>query len=276
MGVATRDDDDPWDFGSGIDYPVLRGVGALYSLGNTTSIRVQRELLSSLVLATLSRRGGGAIVEGSTVTYAVELGGIVEAATMSWSVELTGVGMGHAEASDFGDTTRGRVVFVNTDGAVFRIGIRDDGASESRETYRVRLHDLQGPANLRLSVASSAVVSIISPRGGTDYDPDNDDLIDVATTSQLAAIRYDLRGWGRLGVDDADLNAYDEAFPSFDESETCPAGCKGYELLSDVDLSEIRNWTPIGGGDTQRTGTNRLRMLVTRRHSKATATSSAI
>ena len=244
-------DDAPWDFGSSLEYPVLRGMSARYPIvGNTTSADVQRRFQPS-VSAALSQRGDALVAEGSTVTYAVKLdaddaavGGVVVA--MSWSVEFVGVGPGHAEAADFVRATRGRVVLINTNSAVFRVGIKEDETRESRETFRVRLSNLQGPANVRLGAASSAVVSIIA-RNGNDYDLDNDNLIDVMTTSQLSAIRYDLDG---DGMPDRQVYAtsHSAAFPFSDEFGICPDGCKGYELQNDLDLSSGGNWDPIGGG----------------------------
>ncbi len=241
--------DAPWDFGSSLDYPVLRGVSARYPTGNSTNVGVQRRLQPP-VLVTLSQRGDDPIAEGSTVTYAVELDGVVGIATMSWLVETVGVGPVYAEAADFSGATRGTITLVNTDSAVFSIRVTEDGASERREMFRVRLSELQAPDNVRLSAASSAVVSVIRSHG-TDYDLDNDNLIEVTTRSQLEAIGYDLGGMGLRGVADGDMVAYDEAFPFFDESG-CPGGCKGYELVNDLDLSG-GNWDPIGGG-----GRNRL------------------
>ncbi len=246
MGVLTLNDDNPWDFGTNLDYPVLRGVSARYPKGNTTGIRVQRPVAD--VLVTLSQ-GAERTFEGDAAEYTVALGAYGPAVTMTWSVELTGVGEGHAEASDFDGATSGQVVLAGTDSAVFTITIEDGDGPEGRETFRVRLSEPRGLDGLRLSAASSAVVSVIARSGGTDYDPDGDNLIEVATTSQLSAIRYDLGGMGLLGVADGDdADAYKEAFPFFNESSTCPGTCAGYELSNDLDLSSVGNWTPLGGG----------------------------
>ncbi len=246
MGVLTLNDDNPWDFGTNLDYPVLRGVSERYPDGNTTGIRAQR--LAAGVFVTLSQ-GAGRKSEGEEAEYAVTLSTRgAGAVTMNWSVELTGVGEGHAEALDFDGATSGQVVLAGTASAVFQVGIKEDETPERRETFRVRISDLQGPDNVRLNPAGSAVVSVIAPNG-RDYDPDGNNLINVATTSQLAAIRYDLGGAGLRGVADGDVVAYDEAFPFFDKVKTCAGGCKGYELSNDVDLSSVRNWTPLGGGN---------------------------
>ena len=126
--------DAPWDFGSDLDYPVLRGVSARYPVaGNTTNVGVQRRSQPPVLVA-LSQRGDDVVAEGSTVTYAVELDvPIRDAVTMSWSVEL--VGAGHAEAADFDGSTRGRVVLAGTDSAVFQVRIAEDEMPELRRRF---------------------------------------------------------------------------------------------------------------------------------------------
>ena len=144
LGDGDLNDDAPWDFGSPFQYPVLRGVSARYLDGNTTNIRVQQRLQPPVLVA-LSRQGGGRTAEGSTLTYAVKLGGRGSAAvTMGWSVEPVGVGAGYAEAADFSGATRGTITLVNTDSAVFSIKIAEDGTPESRERFQVRLSALRG------------------------------------------------------------------------------------------------------------------------------------
>ena len=107
----------------------------------------------------------------------------------------------------------------------------------------------------------------------TDYDDDNDGLIDVKTLAQLNAIRHDLNGNG-----DATHADYIAAFPSRDTSASgrmgCPSGtCTGYELRANLDFdtdgdgatyttsstdvvtgdsgdtyyNSDAGWTPIGG-----------------------------
>ena len=104
----------------------------------------------------------------------------------------------------------------------------------------------------------------------TDYDADNDGLIDVSTLAQLNAIRWDLGGYGltpdffspSYRRDLAALAAYDAAFPNRDyNSMGCPDGCRGYELITNLDFDtdgdndvdtndEYPNWAPIGFDET--------------------------
>ena len=99
----------------------------------------------------------------------------------------------------------------------------------------------------------------------TDYDTDDDGLIDITTLAQLDAIRHDLNGNG-----DATHADYVAAFPSRDTNAAtrmgCPLGnCSGYELMNNLDFDENDDdqitsadttywnsgagWTPIGGAD---------------------------
>ena len=75
---------------------------------------------------------------------------------------------------------------------------------------------------------------------GTDYDADDDGLIEISGHAQLNAMRWDLDGNG------SSLNAgYAAAFPSAatgmgcpdgGDSNQTPDGCKGYELTANIDL----------------------------------------
>ena len=81
----------------------------------------------------------------------------------------------------------------------------------------------------------------------TDYDTDNDNLIDVTSLAQLNAIRYDLNGDGTVAA--TDTMAYNAAFPNAMSSMGCAATCTGYELMNNLDFDtdgSYPNWTGIG------------------------------
>ena len=90
----------------------------------------------------------------------------------------------------------------------------------------------------------------------TDYDGNDNNLIDVATLAQLDAIRYDLDGDGVTTVTGADAAAYAGAFPGLTRGMGCPGGCGGYELRAHLDFdtagdddtadAPYANWDPIG------------------------------
>ena len=70
----------------------------------------------------------------------------------------------------------------------------------------------------------------------TDYDTDEDNLIEISNLAQLNAIRWNLNGRG-----DSTNAVYVAAFPNRSTSATkrmgCPAGnCAGYELVADLDF----------------------------------------
>ena len=88
----------------------------------------------------------------------------------------------------------------------------------------------------------------------TDYDANDNGLIEIRNPAQLSAMRHDLNGNG-----DATHADYIAAFPDRDTNAAsrmgCPAGnCRGYELLADLDLSATGTaynpWTPIGTTST--------------------------
>ena len=82
----------------------------------------------------------------------------------------------------------------------------------------------------------------------TDYDSDDDGLIEVDSLAKLHAIRYDLNGDGRPNMNDAAAaDGHARGYPNF-ISDSCPDDddpadgasfdCRGYELTSDLDFDE--------------------------------------
>ena len=114
---------------------------------------------------------------------------------------------------------------------------------------------------LALLLATLAVVAgglLGAPDAGeasshwTDYDTDDDGLIDITTLAQLDAIRHDLDGNGDPTSGGA--TAYNTAFPDRDTSSGgrmgCPSGaCMGYELRANLDFDTD------GDGSTHTNGT---------------------
>ena len=102
---------------------------------------------------------------------------------------------------------------------------------------------------------------------GTDYDADNDLLIEVDSLARLNALRWDLDGDGAPAM--SATSTYYAAFAGAAAAERmgCPDGpdadqlpdvCTGYELAADLDFDtdgdgdvdsndDYPNWTPIGG-----------------------------
>ena len=114
----------------------------------------------------------------------------------------------------------------------------------------------------RLGALETFTVTVTA--GNTDYDKDNDGLIEVTTLAQLDAIRYDLNGDGL--VDGATWEPYyaETAFSTGALEMGCPDGCVGYELSADLDFdtdgsgiadspdtywNDGAGWEPIGSED---------------------------
>ena len=85
-----------------------------------------------------------------------------------------------------------------------------------------------------------------TPTTATDYDTDDDGLIEVGSLAQLDAIRYDLDGDGSP----TNSTAYDAAFPNAAAGMGCPsAGCTGYELTTNLDFDTNGNGEADAGDD---------------------------
>ena len=76
-----------------------------------------------------------------------------------------------------------------------------------------------------------------------DYDTDGDNLIEVSTRAQWAAINHDRDGNGVPTQSGA--TAWQTAFPDAMSGNGCAATCIGYELAADLDFSG-QTFTPIG------------------------------
>ena len=91
---------------------------------------------------------------------------------------------------------------------------------------------------------SSATITITDDDAYTDYDTDDDGLIEIDTAAKLNAVRWDLDGDG--AADNASDNASYQAVGAFripavnqcDKAATMGTTeeCTGYELTADVDL----------------------------------------
>ena len=78
-------------------------------------------------------------------------------------------------------------------------------------------------------------VLVPSPYSTSDYDYDDDGLIEISNLMQLNAIRWDSDGDGL--VENIDQLSYTNAFPDANNNMGCPAtGCIGYELKKNLDF----------------------------------------
>ena len=110
-----------------------------------------------------------------------------------------------------------------------------------------------------VTLVSAGVMGLLHPAQAqttTDYDADDDGLIEVTSAAQLNAIRWDLDGNGSS----TNSTAYDAAFSNAATGMGCPSsGCTGYELDADIDLDVFpynsSGWSPIGGWNRHFTAT---------------------
>ena len=112
--------------------------------------------------------------------------------------------------------------------------------------------------------ATSSFTITITPTGGNangiytftraaagvvDYDATDNGLIDISTPAQLNAVRHDLKGQGPAKDVSA---AYDGAFPNRPTyGMGCAEGCRGYELLGNLNLDELQQLGSHWRGDGQ-------------------------
>ena len=89
----------------------------------------------------------------------------------------------------------------------------------------------------------------VRPSSATDYDADDDGLIEITELEQLDAIRHDLNGDGVPTTDGA--TAYAAAFSTVGDRQACGGltGCVGYELADNLDFDTNRNGR-ADSGDT--------------------------
>ena len=82
-----------------------------------------------------------------------------------------------------------------------------------------------------------------APEERRKADADGDGLIEIRTVAQLDQVRYVLNGTGMRAAAEAAI-----------DDTGCPAGgCRGYELMADLDLASYNGdggWKPLGGNGT--------------------------
>ena len=127
--------------------------------------------------------------------------------------------------------------------------IADSGAATTSHTvtylktstaYSFKVRAVVGTEGSAVDGVASNAVSVTTP-AGTDYDTDDDGLIEVANMAQLNAIRFDRNGNGNPEIE---RNAYFAAFPKARTDMGCPItadddnvfDCLGFELTEDLDF----------------------------------------
>ena len=222
---------------------------------NTAAVGVARWVNVSVKTVALAEGGSGAytvVLESPptgnvTVTVtsdnaAVTVGGSTTSTTLTFSTTnwATAQSVSLAAAADNADTVDELALVTNV--------ATSGGYSSSTVANRT----------VRVTVADD------DARTGTDYDADDDQLIEIDSLAKLNAIRWDLDGDGAASSGNA--TAYAAAFPGAAAGMGCPdsgdadalGNCAGYELTADLDFDTdgdgdvdtddtYANWDPIGG-----------------------------
>ncbi len=201
---GTSGDDDPWDFGTTSQYPVLKVNfdGALTVFGpqrgpgapTVTRRLTQDDMDRDIIEVTITRGPAG----GDPASYQYRFSTDGDPLLDSWTA---------VSGTTF-------TILVDATANSYTIEVRASNALVAEGP----------PASLPLTSAD------LSGRGN---DSDGDNLIEVETLAQLNAIRYDLNGDGH-----ADDSAYTAAYASAFSNIPCAGAdaaastCTGYELFA--------------------------------------------
>ncbi len=216
-GDDTADSTTYWDFGAAHNYPTLKAD--FNGDGTATS-------------AEFGNQQGPGPVQNLTV---VEVGG---QARVTWNAPSGAGGTITYELRSLDDDGSGSASWSDWVVVTSPHNLPLPGAGE---TLRVEVRAVGTAAHSRSQASSD---SVDGPAVQTDYDSDDDGLIDVDSLAKLNAIRYDLDGNGV--ADDTDNNAdYAAAFPNPASNQCDKPGttlttetCTGYELTASLDFDD--------------------------------------
>ena len=179
-----------------------------------------------------------AVNEGASATYTVALGSLPAGnVTVSITSDNSDVTVDTSATSGVQTTLTFTTTNWNTPQTVTVTAAGDAGSGDETATLT---HDGSG-ANFGLHTLHVAVQD--DEQTGTDYDADEDGLIDIDSLDQFNAMRWDLDGNGTVSA--GDTTNYANAFPGAAAGMGCPDRgdadddpdpCQGYELTSDLDF----------------------------------------
>ncbi len=173
-----------------------------------------------------------------TVTNSYSTGRITRTGTSVNVGGLMGSGGAHDAPGSYWDTTTS--MFATSAGSQSAVGKTTAELQNPTDytgiyaAWNVNLDGVAGNDDPWDFKGASAYPALVYHH--TDYDTDEDNLIEISNLAQLNAIRWNLNGRG-----DSAHAVYSAAFPNRSASNTkrmgCPAGyCLGYELVADLDF----------------------------------------
>jgi len=220
---------------------------------------------------TLSVVGSSSIGEGDASATSIKVRATLDGGALTTSTTVT-LSVASASTATGGGTDYTASVpatltipanAASGDSASFDITPSNDSLVEGDETIVI--------AGTATGFSVGSVTVTITDDDFTDFDADNDRLIDVSSAAKLHAMRWDTNG--DFTVDNAaNADSFATAFPRAaanpcDDPDTTPVEtCAGYELTADIDLDvdphntgagwlPIPNWrTTFNGGGHRITG----------------------
>ena len=182
-----------------------------------------------------------AVNEGASATYTVELATQPSAdVTVTVASDNTDVTADTSTTSGVQTTLTFSTTSWNTAQTVTVAAAGDAGSADETATLTHTAAAGGGYA----SVTHDLFVAVQDDeQTGTDYDADEDGLIDIDSLDKFNAMRWDMDGNGAVSAGDA--ANYANAFPGAAAGMGCPDGsdtddnpdpCRGYELTSDLDF----------------------------------------
>ena len=247
------------------------GVGVLATVSVTVADDDRGTVLIDADPATPAREPGPLLLaEGASGSYSVRLSARPTAtATVAVTSDDTGAVTVSQSSLTFTTTN------WNTPQTVTAMAVAE--ASDSVDESVTISHEATGggyggtTSRLRVGVSDAE-------RTGTDYDTDEDGLIEISTLAQLNAVRWDMNGDGAVSAgNQANYSGASGAFASASTGMGCPTGgCSGYELTQDLDFDTDGDGSTHASGTSdsgrhlpqrrQRLGSHRPELVAERQH----------
>ena len=217
-------------------------VGGLIGLKSTASTSVNSCYSHASVNGTNQTGGLVGQLQGGTVINSYSTGRVT--ATGQNNGGLIGQGVTGATASYWDTQTSNQSSSAGGSGAVGQTTAALKGPTAYTGIYSTWSANLDGVAgnDAPWDFGASSDYPTLVYHLTVDYDEDNDRLIDVSNLAQLDAMRYDRNGnganeaSGQYSVSASDWANHSSAFPRRVAGMGCPGGCRGYELVADLDF----------------------------------------